>query len=218
MFYTFLDGAVEIWEGIIFILIYVFYVFVVVFGRIIRQQWNKRFGANALDMVSTEEEENQQDADWIGGWKVFPKFEKEYNVPDQKLDLEKPDESSTLINEAPESHHNHVDGEKEVGMLSVYENHFSDPYFDSNEIDEEELKEFEERKINESLFRRILNSFGWNEMPWYKKIHFILIDGIWIFFRNLTIFRPEKENWNKIYATVVPLFSPFLITYAIMSL
>eukprot|EP01080_Neovahlkampfia_damariscottae_P011021 gene11021-3727_t len=208
MFYTFLDNAVALWEGIVFILIYVIYVLVVVFGRIIRQQWNKRFGTTALDMISTEESEKDLDDDWTGGWRVFPKFEKEYDVPDEK----QADEKTTLISDDIEQ-----SNEKKDGMLSVYENHFSDPYFDSNEIDAEELKEFEESKVNQSLFRRFLNSFDWDEMPWYKKIHFVCIDGIWIFFRNLTIFRPEKENWNKYFATAVPLFSPFLIIYAIMS-
>jgi Ca2+/Na+ antiporter len=202
MFFTFLDNAVELWEGIVFIVIYIFYVLVVVFGRVFRQLWNKKFGGGPAIYGSIQEEQDEIiDDDWTGGWKEFPKFEREYNVEEisEKEPLFKSSQEETVTTDS--------------GYPIILENHFSSEDLDEQLIVEEEINSKTEKP---TVFENILHSFDWYDKPWYKKIHFVLIDGIWIVARNLTIFRAEKENWNKYYATAVPIFSPFLIIYSAM--
>jgi Ca2+/Na+ antiporter len=83
VFILFLKNGIAIYESIICILLYVLYVFIVVMGRFIRQQWNKRFGK------SSESEEQEEDGelyggDWTGGWREFPMFDHQF-VDDQEV-------------------------------------------------------------------------------------------------------------------------------------
>jgi Ca2+/Na+ antiporter len=83
VFILFLKNGITIYESIICILLYVLYVIIVVMGRFVRQQWNKRFGK------SSESEEQEDDGelyggDWTGGWREFPMFDHQF-IDDQEM-------------------------------------------------------------------------------------------------------------------------------------
>ena len=54
-----------------------------------------------------------------------------------------------------------------------------------------------------------------HEMGIFRKTHFVFFEIFWNFLRNITIYKSNEEDWNKFFVVLIPIFSPFVILYAI---
>jgi sodium/potassium/calcium exchanger 6 len=91
-------------------------------------------------------------------------------------------------------------------------------YFDEyGEIKDNVIEEEDQEKSHslKQWIRFIIESIGWYEMKWYQKITFILYEAILIFIRNLTIPKADPKEWNKYFASLIPIFAPLLFLFAI---
>lgn len=80
-----------------------------------------------------------------------------------------------------------------------------------NDDSDDEEKENKVKKF----FVDLIDSTGWFDMPWYEKITFVLFGAILALLRNLTIPKSDDEEWNKYFATLIPIFAPVAILVAI---
>lgn len=226
VFYMFMMQRVAVWESVICLIFYCFYVFVVLIGPLIKKLFQKigtlignniarkkqpitnvDLGEGLLsgDVVQAIDEDS--DDDWTGGWKSFPKFAgrvHNHHEPVKEKGLTRPIES---VFNMPLQKSLNV-GETKEGEESIVHSE----YFTMTEEGEEPEKE---RNFCLKIWDKFIASIGWNEKPWYSKITFVIYEWPWNIARNMTCFRADDCEWNKWYAACVPIFSPLWIFFAI---
>eukprot|EP01080_Neovahlkampfia_damariscottae_P000953 gene953-9860_t len=257
VFAIFLNNRIAIWESIICILLYILYVIIVVMGRFLRQQWNKRFGKTSI--LADDDDDELYGGDWTGGWREFPIFDHQFieresddednikteysNSDDEKEEIvEKkertkllPNPSRTTINNS-DSNTDDISIERKISGISLptvgsfgpndsfraQEEHFS--FYSPTYQQDIEAEEDAERKLAEEeksktflkkAIEKVAEKTEWEERKIHQKIHYILIESYWTFFRDLSIFRFERDSWNKWYASAVPFFSVFILLFAL---
>jgi sodium/potassium/calcium exchanger 6 len=232
VFYMYMMQRVRVWESVICLIFYVFYVVVVLLGPVFRKCFHrirdaivkkpkKGAGPSINDPLVPDEEDDPmtEEDDWTGGWNKFPKFASHLHGKEAIKINDHSEISERTLSRGIQSVFNqplenglHIEPEAENSIVH------SDYFNIKGDLQEEETGEerIEHRpNLCKSLFGRFIDSIGWREKAWYNKVTFVIYEWPFCFTRNLTCFRADNDDWNRWFATLVPIFAPIWIFTAI---
>lgn len=191
----------------------------VVFGRMLNQWLKKRWAISHPESIKKEENENvsdpEEEQEWTGGWKYTPKFINQIKKNEQlnkKAEIEEVkqsiqdniqenDEKKSLVPKESFSLNTLMNNE-----VNVDEEYFSQEKME--DIKEEEIIKEDNRSFIKKKWDEFLESIEWHEKKIHQKIFFIMIEWFFILLRNLTIFKPDPQDWNKWFTCLVPVCAP----------
>lgn len=216
-FYFFLMNRVMVYESIICLFVYFFYVLVVILGPVFRKLINlivekvkskikkpETDPSNNLEETLLDKDivEELEEDDWTGGWKSFPKFV--HHVHHTPIEEKTLSHKESVINPP-------LQKELLVDEISS-ESLVNTDYFTKAEEGEESEKD---PNFFFRMWDKLMATSGWSDKPWYSKITFVVYEWIFIFVRNITCFRADENDWNRWFAVAVPIFAPFWIFTAL---
>ncbi|KAL0491223.1 sodium/calcium exchanger [Acrasis kona] len=233
-FYMSVTNRSRVFDGVISILIWCFYVLVVVLGREVRKLWNKWRSRSKASLQNIELEEQMiSNVDRVDQESVMDNPDDQPILDEeQKINLIKDKQDrdweggwyvlkkrrftvrdreaavvTTIKSEPPPTQQSNTN----INPLNnVIEEYIPVEYPDDSELFQKE----EKIHVIRRFFNYVVHYSGWNNMKWYEKVMYVTVLWYCNFIRNLTIFRSEREDWSRFFTVLVPMFAPLAVITA----